>query len=43
MGILPLVLAPFTKDGAAVVLGLELVIAGVYFLGRRLSARSVHR
>ena len=34
MGILPLMLAPFTKWGAIVVLALEVVLLGTYFLGR---------
>lgn len=36
MGILPLVLAPFTRWGAVLVLGLEAVLLLVYFVGRRL-------
>ena len=36
MGILPLVLAPFTRWGAGMVLGLEVVLLVVYFVGRRL-------
>lgn len=34
MGILPLLLAPFTSGGAAVVLVLELVLLVTYFVGR---------
>ena len=39
MGVLPLLLAPFTKWGAVVVLALEVVLLLVYFVGRRLPAR----
>jgi len=45
MGVLPLLLSPFTEVGATAVLSLEVVLAGVYFIGRRwsgLSARSEH-
>jgi hypothetical protein len=35
MGVLPLLLSPFSRDGAAIVLGVELVLSGVYFIGRR--------
>lgn len=38
MGILPLVLAPFTRTGAVAVLGLEVVLLLVYFVGRRLGS-----
>jgi len=34
MGVLPLLLAPFTSGGAAVVLVLEVVLLGTYFVGR---------
>ena len=40
MGALPLLLAPFTEDGAVLVLVLEVVLAGAYFAGRRISDRS---
>jgi len=36
LGILPLLLAPFTKWGASIVLALELILLAVYFLGRRM-------
>jgi hypothetical protein len=36
MGILPLLLAPFTRWGAGIVLALEVVLLGTYFVGRRL-------
>jgi hypothetical protein len=42
LGVLPLLLSPFTQTGAVVVLGIELLMAGVYFVGRRLSRHSVH-
>jgi len=42
MGALPLLLSPFTKYGAAVVLVVEVLLAGVYFIGRRISDASVH-
>jgi len=42
MGTLPLILAPFTRYGAIVVLLLEVVLIGAYAIGRRLSARSSH-
>ncbi|MGA9840011.1 MAG: hypothetical protein WBF81_09835 [Thermoplasmata archaeon] len=35
MGVLPLLLSPFSKYGAALVLGLEVVLSAVYFIGRR--------
>jgi hypothetical protein len=35
MGILPLLLVPFTEKGATVLLVLEAVLLGTYFLGRR--------
>jgi hypothetical protein len=43
MGVLPLLLSPFTEIGAVVVLGLEAMLLAVYFVGRRLSEHSVHR
>jgi len=43
MGILPLILSPFTEVGAIVVLGLELLLLAVYFVGRRFSDQSLHR
>jgi hypothetical protein len=36
MGILPLILVPFTSSGAGVVLAVEVVLLALYFLGRRL-------
>jgi len=42
MGVLPLLLSPFTEFGAVVVLGLELLLVATYFVGRRVSDRSVH-
>jgi len=42
MGTLPLILAPFTRYGATVVLVLELTLVGTYAIGRRLSERSLH-
>jgi hypothetical protein len=36
MGILPLLLAPFTRWGAGIVLVLEVVLLLTYFIGRRL-------
>jgi hypothetical protein len=42
MGVLPLLLAPFTRDGALAVFGLEVVLLSTYFLGRAISDRSVH-
>jgi len=36
MGVLPLLLAPFTEWGAVTVLGLEVILLLVYFVGRRL-------
>lgn len=35
MGILPLLLVPFTRTGAAVVLGVEAALLTVYFVSRR--------
>ena len=43
MGVLPLLLSPFSRDGALIVLVGEVLLAGVYFTGRRLSGQSVHR
>jgi hypothetical protein len=43
MGVLPLLLSPFTEDGAVVVLGLEGLLLAVYFIGRRVSELSAHR
>jgi hypothetical protein len=43
MGILPLILAPFTHIGAAVVLAFEVVLLTVYFVGRRLPPRARFR
>jgi hypothetical protein len=42
MGVLPLLLSPFSRYGAALVLALELFLAAVYFVGRRVSKLSVH-
>jgi len=42
MGVLPLILSPFTEVGAIIVLGLEVVLLLVYFVGRRVSKDSVH-
>lgn len=41
MGVLPLLLAAFTRWGAVVVLVLEVVLLSVYFLGRRIFQRSL--
>ncbi len=35
MGVLPLLLAPFTPWGAVVVLGIEIALLATYFVGRR--------
>jgi hypothetical protein len=43
MGVLPLLLSPFTEIGALVVLVLDGVLLAVYFVGRRWSELSVHR
>jgi hypothetical protein len=43
MGILPLLLAPFTRWGAVTVLVLEVVLLSVYFLGRIARAPSDSR
>jgi hypothetical protein len=42
LGVLPLLLAPFTEYGAAILLVLEVVSMCVYFIGRRSSDRSTH-
>ena len=42
MGILPLLLAPFTRVGAVVVLVVEVVLVATYLTGRSLSTRSSH-
>jgi hypothetical protein len=42
MGVLPLLLSPFTEDGAVVVLGLEVLLSAIYVVGRRVSDLSVH-
>ncbi|HTP54845.1 MAG TPA: hypothetical protein VML94_07835 [Thermoplasmata archaeon] len=42
MGILPLLLSPFTEWGAVIALTLEVALSTVYFVGRRLSEFSVH-
>jgi hypothetical protein len=43
MGVLPLLLAPFTPFGAATALGMEVILSSAYFIGRNISSRSVHR
>lgn len=43
MGALPLLLSPFTKIGALILLAFELLLTVVYFIGRRGSEVSVHR
>lgn len=42
MGVLPLLLAPFSKVGALIVVALEVTLALVYFVGRRISRLSSH-
>ncbi len=42
MGVLPLLLSPFTQYGAALVLAVEVLLAGVYFGGRVVSGRRGH-
>jgi hypothetical protein len=42
LGVLPLLLSPFTKDGALVLLGLESALMAIYFIGRRTSNLSGH-
>ena len=42
MGVLPLLLSPFSRYGAVIVLGVEFFLAAVYFIGRRMSDLS-HR
>ena len=42
MGVLPLLLSPFTATGAIVVLSIESVLAGTYFVGRWRSDLSSH-
>ncbi|MCI4372427.1 MAG: hypothetical protein L3K02_02110 [Thermoplasmata archaeon] len=42
MGVLPLLLAPFTRYGAVVVFALEVTLLSTYFIGRAWSDRSVH-
>jgi hypothetical protein len=42
LGVLPLLLSPFTEVGAIVVLTAELLLAGVYSVGRKTSTLSVH-
>jgi hypothetical protein len=42
MGVLPLILSPFTEIGAIVVLALELTLIATYFIGRRYSGLSAH-
>lgn len=41
MGVLPLLLSPFTDGGAAAVLGLEVLLSVVYFVGRRVYGSGV--
>jgi hypothetical protein len=36
MGVLPLLLSAFSRDGALIVLGVELLLSVVYFTGRRI-------
>lgn len=43
MGVLPLLLSPFTEVGALLLLVLESVLLAVYFVGRRAADTSVHR
>lgn len=43
MGALPVVLAPFTETGAAVVLGVEVALVSVYFVARRYPAARPRR
>lgn len=43
MGVLPLLLSPFTQYGAIAVLTFEIVLTTVYFVGRYLSDTSIHR
>jgi hypothetical protein len=42
MGVLPLLLSPFSEFGAISLLGLEVVLLAVYFIGRRGSELSDH-
>ncbi len=39
MGILPLILSPFSRTGAGVVLLAEVVLLSLYFVGRRVRSR----
>lgn len=41
MGVLPLLLSPFSRDGAVIVLGVELILSGIYFIGRIVFGQSV--
>ena len=40
IGVLPLLLAPFSQSGAAIVLGVELVLVSTYYVVRRLKPRT---
>jgi hypothetical protein len=42
MGVLPLLLSPFTEYGAIFMLVLEVLLLGIYFVGRRFSEHSSH-
>ena len=42
LGVLPLLLSPFTETGAIIVLTLEVVLLAIYFVGRWISDRSLH-
>jgi hypothetical protein len=42
MGVLPLLLSPFTEYGAILALVLEVLLLTIYFVGRRLSEHSSH-
>lgn len=42
MGVLPLLLSPFTQYGAGLVLAVEILLAAVYFGGRVVSGRRGH-
>ncbi len=41
MGVLPLLLSPFSRYGALVVLSVEVILSAVYFIGRRVFDTSV--
>lgn len=42
MGVLPLLLSPFTQYGALLVLAVEVALATIYFVGRIASGQSGH-